>query len=788
MRKVYCGTSGSSRMSNTHKLSEIRVSDSLRNAFLTFCHGDLSLRPAQDIALFEHHLLEDNDNVIISTPTNSGKSLLSYLLLFNSAAEGKTVILVEPLRALAYEKSEELKSISEILKRQSKIKVGITITTGDYRLTDEFMHSAPSSGEAGATGQIIVATPERLDALSRVAENRDWFKRVALVCIDEAHLISDSNRGATLELLIAFLRSLRTELRIILMSATISNPESLAEWLSPCNIVSDVPRYPQLEKWVYCLDREDSVDSLLLSEVKSILTDPKCSVLIFVYQTASAEKLATAIAEAISNKKIMQHDLTAAINAGVAWFHSKLSAATKASILHSMEIGTVRVAVSTTALSMGINLPATHVFVRDTSFTGYKDLDISDLMQMIGRAGRGDNSGTGIVLLSGNNLSKESTIVSGIKNEEVPVISSRLVPVDRDYTFGTPKDDIFYIDRVGNQLMGILNRYTSITMTELEEYLSFTLGGSRFEELPMVLRYLSNWKEVYFDEDTNEYQLTHLGRTAAQYYLPPLTAANLGQFVRDLLSDKPSGEHIAKLKPIDYLIILCLVSNENKPIVLYNRTIPAKIASYMEALPLNEKSYLYRTWITTAPENLLGSAHVIYDKDIDAQKYIMRCVFLAMLIYDLSKGVPSKQTNEYYKIDVEEIQEKLRDNAIWILCGIEQVLEIKSFYYHLKSNLESEPEQIQKVEAAFKESSKAIFSLVANLKFRSNLGELIRSIKRVYPNAESYPGEGTLRKLEGYGIHTIKDLVGKTAEDLKELGIRKEYSEMIAAYIKKRMT
>lgn len=787
MRKVYCGTSGSSRMSNTHKLSEIRVSDSLRNAFLTFCHGDLSLRPAQDIALFEHHLLEDNDNVIISTPTNSGKSLLSYLLLFKSAAEGKTVILVEPLRALAYEKSEELKSISEILKRQSKIKVGITITTGDYRLTDEFMHSAPSSGEAGAKGQIIVATPERLDALSRVAENKDWFKRVALVCIDEAHLISDSNRGATLELLIAFLRSLRTELRIILMSATISNPESLAEWLSPCNIVSDVPRYPQLEKWVYCLDREDSVDSLLLSEVKSILTDPKCSVLIFVYQTASAEKLATAIAEAISNKKIKQHDLTAAINAGVAWFHSKLSVATKASILHSMEIGTVRVAVSTTALSMGINLPATHVFVRDTSFTGYKDLDISDLMQMIGRAGRGDNSGTGIVLLSGNNLSKESTIVSGIKNEEVPVISSRLVPVDRDYTFGTPKDDIYYIDRVGNQLMGILNRYTSITMTALKEYLSFTLGGNRFEELPMVLRHLSDWKLAFFNEDTNEYQLTHLGRIASQYYLPPLTAANLGQLIRDLLSDKPCGEHISKLAPIDYLIILCLVSNENKPIVRYSKALQGKVSGYMESLPLHEKSYLYRNWIATAPEELLGSAHVMND-NVDAVKYVTQCVYLAMLIYDLSKGISANQAKEYYKIDVEEIQEKLRDNAIWILCGIEQVLEIKSFYYHLVSNIEAEQEQIQKVEAAFKESSKAIFSLVANLKFRSNLGELIRSIKRVYPNADSYPGEGTLRQLEGHGIHTIKDLVGKTAEDLKELGIRKDYSEMIVAYIKKRMT
>ena len=56
------------------------------------------------------------------------------LLLIEKAAVGMTVILVEPLRALAFEKTEELKKIADLLKKQSKVKVGIKITTGDYRL------------------------------------------------------------------------------------------------------------------------------------------------------------------------------------------------------------------------------------------------------------------------------------------------------------------------------------------------------------------------------------------------------------------------------------------------------------------------------------------------------------------------------------------------------------------------------------------------------------------------------------------------------------------------------
>ena len=87
------------------------------------------------------------------------------------------------------------------------------------------------------------------------SENMLWFARISLVCFDEAHLLGDAHRGATLELLTAFLRSLKTKLRIILMSATISNADELAEWLAPCGVISNVPRYPKLDKWVYGTSR-----------------------------------------------------------------------------------------------------------------------------------------------------------------------------------------------------------------------------------------------------------------------------------------------------------------------------------------------------------------------------------------------------------------------------------------------------------------------------------------------------------------------------------------------------
>lgn len=412
-------------------------------------------------------------------------------------------------------------------------------------------------------------------------------------------------------------------------------------------------------------------------------------------------------------------------------------------------------------------------------------MDVADLMQMLGRAGRGNNPGTGVVLLSKNNLSKEAAIVTGITNETVPCVESQLMPAEMEGYFDN-REDLYYIDRVGNQIMGIINRHGNITLPDLQHSLGQTLCGDKFDNLPNILRYLTNWKLAYLNEDTNEYELTHLGKTASRCYLPPVTAANAGQLIRDLLSDCSDGSHIAQFAPIDYLIMLCLISAENKPLVRYSNRIRQMAGSYMEALPLDEKSYLYRTWISGAPEELLGSARISAPRT-DADKTVYQCVYTAMLLYDISRGKSQVQLSDYYGFDVEEVQEKLRDNALWILSGIEKILEMRSFYFHLKNNCEAESEQIHSVELAFKKASRTIFALIANLKFRSHLGELIRGIKRVYPNAESYPGEGSIKKLEEAGITSVGGLVGKNASDLTVLGIQKKYADLIIGYVRKRM-
>ena len=784
MRKVFCGSSGINEMSETHKLSDIPLEEGLKKSLINHFGTDFALRPAQEAALFEHRIQLKSENVIITTPTNSGKSLISYILLLQKAFTGNRVVLIEPLRALAYEKGLELNTIVSTIKRDTGVNIKIIVTTGDYRTTSETMFSKPDNSDR-QKGQIIIATPERLDALSRVPENKEWFDSISTVVLDEAHLIGDAQRGTTIELLMTYLYLLPSKPRLILMSATISNAGALSNWIAPCGVIDSVPRYPMLEKWVYILDDGEKADDTLIDEIQGILNTKGTSAIVFVYQTASAETLAVKIAESFSGSKIVKKDLSKVMDRGVAWFHSQLSTATKERILEAMNSGAVKVTVSTTALAMGINLPATHVFVRDISFAGFKDLDTSDLMQMLGRAGRGDMNGTGVVLLSGKNVSKEASIVSGLTNEIVPQVTSQMILPEQNNYYGTSKPDERYLDQACAQIMGILSRTGSMTVNSLEEYLNHTFAGKQFSEIQTLLSQLSRWKLAYKDESTNEYQLTRLGSVGCNCYMPPSSVANIGQFIRDLLSDDPSGLHLKKFTDIDYLILLCLSSNEIRPIGRYSKAMEAKIEGYMESLPLQEKSYLYQKWIKTDPDSIMGSARISVPSK-ENRKIALQATFTGMFLYELSRGHPSTVLDKYYSVNTDEIQEKYRDNLIWLLFGLEKMMEVRCFYYHLKENCEAPPEMVNSVEHALRQCSSKIFDLISNVKFRSVFGEMIRGIKRVYKKADRYPSDGTIRKLESAGILSLRDLIGKKPQDLVSIGIKKEYADLIIGYIRKR--
>ena len=135
--------------------------------------GISSLYPPQALALDP---VLAGENLLLACPTASGKSLVAYLALLRAARAGRTGLYLVPLRALAYEKAEELEKFEEL-----GIKVGLSI--GDFDLPAERL----------AKLDVLVATSEKADGLLR--RGSPWLDRLGVVVADEVHLMRDPDRA-----------------------------------------------------------------------------------------------------------------------------------------------------------------------------------------------------------------------------------------------------------------------------------------------------------------------------------------------------------------------------------------------------------------------------------------------------------------------------------------------------------------------------------------------------------------------------------------------------------------
>ncbi|MDP3765428.1 MAG: DEAD/DEAH box helicase [Nanoarchaeota archaeon] len=192
------------------------------------------LRPAQEKSI-KKGLLEGR-NLLVCTPTASGKTLIAELAALKAIIEGKgKTVYIVPLKALAYEKYKDFK------RRYDKI-AKIALSIGDIDSADSYI----------ADYDLIVTTSEKLDSLIR--HHAPWLSGIATVVVDEIHLLNDAERGPTLEILLTILKQLLKNVQIIALSATIGNAEELAEWLN-ADLVVDDWRPVKLHKGIY-LDGE----------------------------------------------------------------------------------------------------------------------------------------------------------------------------------------------------------------------------------------------------------------------------------------------------------------------------------------------------------------------------------------------------------------------------------------------------------------------------------------------------------------------------------------------------
>jgi helicase len=202
--------------------------EQLRSVFAK--KGLTAFRPAQQKAI-DAGLLQGK-NVLVCTPTASGKTLIAEMAAGKAILEGKgKAIYIVPLVALASEKAKEFKKRYEGLFK-------VALSVGDFDSSDPHLMDY----------DLILCTAEKLDSLIR--HHAPWLRFVSVVIVDEVHLLNDVSRGPTLEIIITLLKKVLPQVQLIALSATIGNPEELAAWLG-ATLVKDQWRPVPLHKGVY---------------------------------------------------------------------------------------------------------------------------------------------------------------------------------------------------------------------------------------------------------------------------------------------------------------------------------------------------------------------------------------------------------------------------------------------------------------------------------------------------------------------------------------------------------
>ncbi len=349
-------------------------SDVLLGRFLDYVAGrNLQLYPAQESAILE--LFEDK-NVIVNTPTGSGKSLVAAALHFQAIARGRRSVYTCPIKALVNEK------FMALCREFGPDNVGLS--TGDASVNRD----AP----------ILCCTAE---ILANIALREGAAANVQDVVMDEFHYYADRERGVAWQVPLLTL----PQTRFLLMSATLGDTAFFETELTrltgrPTVTVASTDRPVPLAHEYSELPLAKTLESLVAGGRAPVYVvhftqlDAAQSAQDFTSINVCTRDEKAAIANLIEGFKFTSPygpDIKKWLRHGIGLHHAGLLPKYRILVEQLAQKGLLKVICGTDTLGVGINVPIrTVLFTRLCKFDGQKTgiLSARDFHQIAGRAGR----------------------------------------------------------------------------------------------------------------------------------------------------------------------------------------------------------------------------------------------------------------------------------------------------------------------------------------------------------------------------------------------------------------
>ncbi|KAI6656818.1 Helicase POLQ-like isoform X1 [Oopsacas minuta] len=380
-------------------------------------------------------------NLIYSLPTSGGKTLVAEIIMLETLLIRKEdVVLVLPYISLVQEKVRGLSTLAS--------ELGFNL--------EEY------AGSKGALPPrrrkrhcLYICTIEKSNSLTTALQDEKRLGEIGLMVVDELHMVGEEGgRGACLESCLAKVMYCEPTVRIVGMSATLANIETIANFLNAKLYTSDfrpvtLHEYFKLGQTIFRVEIENEIPKLFLQRILPNLPSsskqaqddpdnittlvseviPEKSCLIFCASKINCQNVALLLTTQLSEQyithkkqdkikmlQILNTDasgvcpiLRKTIPYGIAYHHSGLTTEERKVIEEGFRDGILCVLTCTSTLAAGVNLPASRVIIR-APYTGAVFLTRTRYVQMVGRAGRAGYGEKGESYVIGESKDKQEII------------------------------------------------------------------------------------------------------------------------------------------------------------------------------------------------------------------------------------------------------------------------------------------------------------------------------------------------------------------------------------------
>jgi len=418
--------------------------------------------------------LTSGRNALVVAPTGTGKTETAMLPVLSAISErdpthGIQALYVTPLRALNRDMRERLDWWGETLDIEVDVRHG---DTTDYQ----------RSKQADDPPDVLVTTPETLQAMFTGKKLRRALADVEHVVVDEVHELAASKRGAQLAIGLEHLREYAGAFQRIGLSATVGDPEEVGRFLTgdrDCAVVEAVAGNdidveviePEITESDERLASELVTDAAVASHVRFIdeVVADHDATLIFVNTRTTAEGLGSRLKE---------------YGTDVAVHHGSLSKEARIEVEDGLKDGSIDALLCTSSMELGIDVGAIDHVVQYHS-----PREVARLLQRVGRAGHESGAvSTGTVVTTRPDDTFEALAIARMAEEGVVE--------DAAIHHGS-------LDTVANQIAGILMGFGEISARGCYEivrraYPYRDLDEETFKE---VVRELSANRVLWLDEE-----------------------------------------------------------------------------------------------------------------------------------------------------------------------------------------------------------------------------------------------------------------------------------------------